>query len=258
MNHCKLSTDLVRRDWHILSYLIRVADDIEIRTRRLDHNDISTLFNIALYSPSGQTSTAGRQLIAFAITERRTRPRRVTERTVEAAGELGRIGHEDDFVRYAGFDELQFYGAYPAVVHVRRCHAVGACFRVCHGYIADAVDGEAVVETAVVAQDTAVAVGGVFAEADVGDDEEGGKAGAEETDGLNDWTLGVVRCGAEGIFDIRGHGDTEEDYGLQAFSYERFEVGDESVDATAVLVGKGGNEGLFFRLVGYEEGVDER
>lgn len=135
---------------------------------------------------------------------------------------------------------------------------MGSCFGVGHGYVADAVDGETVVETAVVAQDTAVAVGGVFAEADVGDDEESGKAGAEETDGLHDWSLGVVRCGAEGIFDVWGHGDAEEDYGLQAFSYERVEVGDEFVDASAVLVGKGGNEGLFFGLVGYEEGVDER
>lgn len=135
---------------------------------------------------------------------------------------------------------------------------MGTCFRVCHGYIADAIDGETVVETAVVAQDTAMAVGGVFAEADVGDDEERGEAGAEETDGLHDWSLGVVRCGAKGVFDIRGHGDTEEDYGLQAFSDKRFEVGDESVDAAAVLVGEGRNEGLFFGLVGYEEGVDER
>ena len=85
-------------------------------------------------------------------------------------------------MRYAGFDELQFYSADPAVVHVRWCHAVGACFRVCHCDIAYAVDGEAVVQTAVVAEDAAVAVGGVFAEADVGDDEEGGEAGAEETD----------------------------------------------------------------------------
>lgn len=94
-----------------------------------------------------------------------------------------------------------------------------------------------------------MAVGSVLAEANVGDDEERGKAGAEETDGLNDWTLGVVGCGTKGIFDIGDDGDTEEDYGTEAFSYKRFEVRDDFVDATAVLVGKGGNEGLFFGLV---------
>lgn len=134
---------------------------------------------------------------------------------------------------------------------------MGACFRVCHGYIAYTVDGEAVVEATVVAQDTAVAVGGVLAKADVGDDEEGGKAGAEKTNGLNHWTLRVIGCSAEGVFNIWRDRDAEEDYRAEAFPYERFEVGDEFVDATAVLVGEGGNEGLLFGLIRYEEGVDE-
>ena len=160
-------------------------------------------------------------------------------------------------MRRAGFDELELYGADPAVVHVGRCHAMGPGFRVCHGYVADAVDGEAIVEAAVVAQDTAVAVGGIFAEADVGDDEEGGEAGAEETDGLNDWTLGVIGCGTKGVFDIWCDGNTEEDHGTEAFPYQGFEVRDEFVDAAAVLVGKGRDEGLLFSLIGYEEGVNQ-
>ena len=32
---------------------------------------------------------------------------------------------------------------------------------------------------------------------------------------------------------------------------------DEFVDAAAVLIGKGGYEGLFFSLIGYEERVNE-
>ena len=102
-----------------------------------------------------------------------------------------------------------------------------------------------------------MAVGSIFAEANVGDDEKRGEAGAEETDGLNDWALGVVGCGTKGVFDIGGDRDTEEDYGTKAFSHKGFEVRDDFVDATAVLVGKGGNEGLFFGLVRYKEGVDE-
>ena len=160
-------------------------------------------------------------------------------------------------MRYAGFDELEFDSADPAIVHVRRCHAMGARFRVCHGYITYAVDGEIVVETAVVAQNTAVAVGGVFAEADVSDNKERGKAGAKETDGLNDWTLGVVGCGAKSVFDVWRDGDTEQDYRTEAFPYKRLEVRDEFIDAATVLIGKGGNQGLFFSLVGYEERVDE-
>ena len=102
-----------------------------------------------------------------------------------------------------------------------------------------------------------MAVGSVFAEADVGDDEEGGEAGAEEADGLNDGTFGVVCCCAEGVFDIGGDGDAEEDYGAQAFAHEGLEVGDQFVDAPAVLVGEGRYEGFFVILVGDEERVYE-
>ena len=134
---------------------------------------------------------------------------------------------------------------------------MSACFGVCHGHIAYAVDGEAVVQTTVVAQNTAMAVGGVLAEADVGDNEKRGEAGAEETDGLNDRTLRVVGCSTESILHVRGNGDTEENYGAEAFPYEGFEVRDEFVDAAAVLVGKGGYKSFFFSLVRYEKGVDE-
>ena len=134
---------------------------------------------------------------------------------------------------------------------------MGACLRICHCYIAYAVDGEAVVEASVIAQNTAVAVGSVLAETDISDDEERGEAGAKKTDGLDDRALRVVGCGAEGVFDVGGDGDTKEDYGTEAFPYERFEMGDELIEAAAMLVGEGGNEGLFFSLVGYEEGVDK-
>ena len=134
---------------------------------------------------------------------------------------------------------------------------MGACLRICHGYIAYAVDREAVVEASVIAQNTAVAVGSVLAETDVGDDEERGEAGAKKTDGLDDRALGVVGRGAEGVFDVGGDGDTKEDYGTETFPYERFEMWDEFIEAAAVLVGERGNKGLLFSLVGYEEGVDE-
>lgn len=134
---------------------------------------------------------------------------------------------------------------------------MGTCLCVSHSYIAYAVDRETIVEATIVAQNTAVAMGGVLAEADVGDDKERGEASAEETDRLNDWTLRVVGCCSEGVLNIWRDRDTKEDYGAEAFPYKRFEVRDELIDAAAVLVGKGGNEGLFFSLVGYEKGVDE-
>ena len=47
---------------------------------------------------------------------------------------------------------------------------MGTCFGIGHRYVGNAVHGEGIVEGAVVAEDSAMAVGGVFAEADVSDD----------------------------------------------------------------------------------------
>ena len=59
---------------------------------------------------------------------------------------------------------------------------MSSCFGIGHSHIADTVDREAVIETAVVAQNTAMAVRGIFAEADVGNDEEGREASAQKAD----------------------------------------------------------------------------
>lgn len=71
-----------------------------------------------------------------------------------------------------------------------------------------------------------MAVGGVFAKADVGDDEEGGEAGAEEADGLDDGAEGVVGRGAEGVFGGGVERHPEQNYGAEAFRDEGLEVGD--------------------------------
>ncbi len=97
-----------------------------------------------------------------------------------------------------------------------------AGFGVCHGNITDAIDRELVVEAAVVAEDAAMAMRSVFAEADVGDDEEVGEACSEKSDGLNNGTLWVVCCCAESVFGARCDRDAEEDYGSQTFPDKRF------------------------------------
>ena len=78
-------------------------------------------------------------------------------------------------MRDAGFDELKLNGAHAAVVHIRRGDAVSAGGGVSHRYIADAIHTEGVVEGAIVAEDAAVAVRCVFAEADVGHEEKVGE-----------------------------------------------------------------------------------
>ena len=134
---------------------------------------------------------------------------------------------------------------------------MGACFGVGHCYVGYALHGEGVVEGPVVAEDSAMAVGGVFAEADVSNDEERGEAGSEEADSLDDGAMRVVGRGAEGVFDVGSDGNAEEDYGAEAFADERFKMRSQLVEAAAVLVREGWNESFFFRLIGNEEGIDE-
>lgn len=206
---------------------------------------------------SGEATASRRKLVTFPVAERRAGASGVAERAVEAAREFSGVGHQDDLVGDASFDEFELDGADAAIVHVGRGDAMGAGFGIGHCDVADAVDGELIVKAAVVAEDAAVAVGGVFAEADVGNDEELRKAGAEEADGLDDGALWVVGGCAEGVFGAGGDGHAEEDDGSETFSDERFEEGDHFVDAAAGLVWEGGDQRFFFRLVGDEEWEDE-
>lgn len=64
-----------------------------------------------------------------------------------------------------------------------------------------------------------MSVGGIFAEADVCNDEEVWEVGAEEADRGNDRAAGVIGGGAEGVFGARDNRNAEEDDGAEAFAY---------------------------------------
>lgn len=128
---------------------------------------------------------------------------------------------------------------------------------VCDCDIGDPIDGELVVQAAIIAEDAAVTVRCVFAETDVGDDEELWESLSEESDAGHDWALWIVGGGPESIFGAWCDWDTEEDDGLQSLAHERFEEWDKPVDTAAVLVWEGGNDGLLVVLVGNKERIDE-
>lgn len=132
-----------------------------------------------------------------------------------------------------------------------------ACLSVGERYVADTVDGKGVVQTPVVAKDTTVTMGSIFTQTDISDDEEEREFRAEETNGLDDRAIGVVGRRAKGVFGVGGGGHTKENDGAESLADEGGEVGDEFVEATAVLIGKGGNKCFFVGAVGNEKGVDE-
>ncbi len=134
---------------------------------------------------------------------------------------------------------------------------MGASVGVGDGDIGDAVDTEGVVKRTVLAQDAAVAMGSIFAQANVCDNEEVGEASAKEADGCDDGAAGLVGGGAEGVFGARGYRYSEEDDGAEALADEGFEVRDYFVDAAAGLVGEGGDQSFFVVLVRDKKGIDE-
>ena len=100
-------------------------------------------------------------------------------------------------------------------------------------------------------------MGGIFAQADVNDDEEVGVGFAEEADSGDDGAVLVVGCGAEGVFCVGSERDAEENDGAEAFGYEGADEFDDFVQAESVLVWEGRDGGDFFRVVGQEERIDE-
>lgn len=126
MYHGILPTDLVRGNGQIATNLLSVADDVQIRRRRLHHDDVRALLDIPSDRSPRQAPAPRWELVAFPIAKRRGRARCVPEGPVQAARELGAVGHQDDLVRDAGFDQLQLDRFDPAVVHVRGRDAVRA------------------------------------------------------------------------------------------------------------------------------------
>ncbi len=102
-----------------------------------------------------------------------------------------------------------------------------------------------------------MAVGGVFAETNVGDDEEVWETLAEEACCGNYGTFWVVGGGAERVFGVGMQWYAEEDDGFQAFGDEGFEERSEFIEAAAILAGKGGNDAVLVGVVSNEERIDE-
>jgi len=112
---------------------------------------------------------------------------------------------------------------------------VSAGLGVREGDIGDAINRKLVVEASVVAENTAVAVAGVLAKADVGDDVEVRESLSQKTNALDDRALRIVGGSAKGVFCSGSQRDTEENYGAEALVNEWLEEGDELVDTATAL-----------------------
>ena len=139
--------------------------------RRLDHHDVGPFLEIELDLAQRFLDVGGIHLVRPAIAERGCRIGGVAERTVERRAVLRGVGHDRDLAE-AGVIEHVADAADAAVHHVGRRDDVGAGGGVRERGARQLLDRR-VVDDLLAVEDAAVAVRGVLAQADVGDDDAG-------------------------------------------------------------------------------------
>src|SRR5262249_27309725 len=124
LHHRELAADVVGRHRHA-EPLLHATDDVEVRERRLDHDDVGALGEVERHLAERLVAVGGVQWVAARVAERGRRLGRLTERAVEARGVLRRITHYRD-VGEARRIERGADGADHAVEHTARRDQVGA------------------------------------------------------------------------------------------------------------------------------------
>ena len=166
-----------------------MADDVEIRERGLDHHHVGAFFEVERDFFQGFAGVGGIHLVAAAIAELRRGLRGFAERAVEGGAVFCGVGEDREILEFVVV-EFAADGGDAAVHHVGGSDDVGAGARVREGLLGEDCERGVVGDFAVF-DDAAVAVVGVFAEADVGDDDEIEIGFADGFDGALDDALGV-------------------------------------------------------------------
>jgi hypothetical protein len=114
---------------------------------------------------------------------------------------------------------------------------VSTSLSISDGDIRDTVDRQLVVQTAIITENTAVAMRSVLAKTDITADEELRETAANDLNGLDDRSFGVVSGGTQSVLCTSLHGDTKEHNRAEALMNEGLEEGNQLVTAELVLAG---------------------
>ncbi len=212
--------------------LLDPAHDVQIRGGGLDHQHVGALLEVELGLAHGLGGVGRIHLVAAAVAELRRRLGGVAEGAVEGGGVLGAVG-DDRHAGVALLVELVADRADPAVHHVAGRDRVGAGLGVGDRGFGQQLDRDVVVDLAL-ADEAAVAVRGVLAEADVGDHGQVGVGLLERPHRHLHDALVVVGAGA-GL--VLGGGDAEEEDGADAGGGDLGGLGDQLGDREALDAG---------------------
>ena len=212
----------------------RLADQVQIGHGGLHHDHVGALLQIELDFPHGLAAVGRVHLVAAAVAELGRGVGRLAERSVEDRGELGGVGKDGGALVAAGV-QRPADGPHAAVHHVGGRHDVGARAGVRNGGLGQPLEGGVVIHVAVL-DVAAVAVAGVFAIADVGDDQQALGLPADGADGALHDAVVVVGAGGHLVLEFR---QAEQDHAADSQRLDFGALLDQLVDRHLVIAGHG-------------------
>src|SRR2546421_5768677 len=231
---------------------LRARDDVEVGQRGLDHDDVGALVEVQRDLSHRLLGVGRIHLVRAPVAELRRRLRGGSEGLEEARGILRRVRHDRRLDERRLVERLAD-GAHAPVHHVGGRDHVGAGVRVRHRGTREQLEGRIVAHRTVL-DHAAVAVARVFAEADVGDDEQVRHGVLHRAHGLlHDAVIGVG-LGAARILLRR---NTEEQYAGDAHAGGILAFLDQLIHGEAVLAGHGCDRLSHAAAVHDEQGIDE-
>lgn len=121
------------------------------------------------------------------------------EGSIEARGKLGRVSHQAGLVGNTLLNKGILDSLNTTVHHVTGRDHLASSTSISHRDIDQTLDRSTVVDRTVLAEDTAVAVRGVRAETDIAGQEKVGECFAEDFEGADRGSVGVICCRSDSI-----------------------------------------------------------
>src|ERR1700683_72864 len=236
-DHGVFAADVVSADGHV-KFLAHALNDIEIRKRRLDHDHVGAFVKIRGNFAECFASIGRIHLVAAAIAKLRRGLGGLAKWAVEAGTIFGGVGKNGDVFELV-LVEFGANGGDAAVHHVRRRDDVGASARVGQGFARKELQ-RFIVEDFTVANHATMAMAGVFAHADVGDDQQFQIGVPNSVDGALNGSIVSPSLGALFIFFLR---QAKQNNSGQAELFDFAAFFDEFIDRLLVDAGHGADFG---------------
>ena len=167
LDHRVLTRHVIGGDRHV-ELGAHARDDIEVRQRRLDHDDVRAFGDVEPHLFDRLSGIADVLLVSLAIAAIGDGDiDGIAERAVQRRGIFSAVG-ENDAVGEVSVVERRSDGGHLTIHHAGRCDDVGACrgLRDCDAPVE--VERGVVVDTAFAVEDAAMAMVGVFVDAEIG------------------------------------------------------------------------------------------